>query len=602
MADTINSPAKLIKTVDYRDIIHYKIGGSVGTRHPRGTWQDPCGSLANVRTMLTARKLNRVWVYGAAILDADMASINWWGDIEVASQVNLNAFSVNLGVFHNLVIAGVPHAASVDIVEAWDCLITYITNPINLFAHNCVISTNTDHPLSGSCILNHCYATDNVAHVIMSYLSANNLMITNWRGDLTIQGIIAGAAVFIDGTGALSINGTGGTVTVRGDMEVTDLSAGAVTIVNLTSRATLDALQNLDDGIYYDSVNGVAGTDWPIGTAQNPSNTIANVITMCTARKVKKIYVSGALTLGATMQGYTFVGINKSAVITLGGQDISGSHFYNCTVTGAQGGAGYIYTHNCIIDAITGCAIYSFNDEFILSANTITLRSNTISYLTNPSSRSVPGWTAASVSFNGATTARIFLIGARGYFSARLSTHAANAMEVLGIGGCGFDTSAGNTAGSFIARGDTKFTVGGSGATETDLSLYASFNKIIGATGVFFEQPDAPFNIASSNAGELDIFDLTAANTQYIVRDMWLKCVDPGAETVTVRLYKLVNNAETLVRSFTITTLNYTSYFNLMDLFGVPAITGKNIRVCVIASAVGPYAVTGEYSYAKNNV
>lgn len=242
------------------------------------------------------------------------------------------------------------------------------------------------------------------------------------------------------------------------------------------------------DAIYYDAVNGEDGVAFPVGTAQHPSNDIAHVITMCTARKVNKIVVASSLTLSATMEGYTFIGRNKGITIDLGSQDVDTSHFYNCTVTGAQGGTGYIYCHDCIIDAVTGGAMYTYNCDHVTSANTITLRSGSISYLINPSSRATPGWSAASISFNGCTTTKIFLIGARGFFSARLSTNAGNVMEVLGVGGCGFDTSDGNTAGSFMARGDCKFVTGGLGATETDNSIYADTSGLRKLEdGVYFD-------------------------------------------------------------------------------------------------------------------
>jgi hypothetical protein len=71
---------------------------------------------------------------------------------------------------------------------------------------------------------------------------------------------------------------------------------------------------------------------------------------------------------------------------------------------------------------------------------------------------------------------------------------------------------------------------------------------------------------------------------------------------VTVRLYELVNDVLTLVDSFVINTTNYLTYYSLMDMFGIPYLAGDQLQVTVIASAVGPYAVTGNYSWAKTNV
>lgn len=118
-------------------------------------------------------------------------------------------------------------------------------------------------------------------------------------------------------------------------------------------------------------------------------------------------------------------------------------------------------------------------------------------------------------------------------------------------------------------------------------------------TAIFHEQEDTPVNVNASNAGETTILDLSVAGTRYIVRDLILKSADPGANSVTVKLYKLVNDVQTAIVSFPITTATFANYFCLMDMFGVPHLAGDNIKVTVTANAVGPYAVTGQYSHAK---
>lgn len=108
------------------------------------------------------------------------------------------------------------------------------------------------------------------------------------------------------------------------------------------------------DGVYYDVTNGVAGTIWPIGTRAHPSNTIANVLTLCARYHTNVIYVRGALTLGAAMDGYIFIGVGNHTddVITLNGQTIDDAVFRGVRVTGAQAlSRGYFY--DCTLDTIT---------------------------------------------------------------------------------------------------------------------------------------------------------------------------------------------------------------------------------------------------------
>ena len=124
---------------------------------------------------------------------------------------------------------------------------------------------------------------------------------------------------------------------------------------------------------------------------------------------------------------------------------------------------------------------------------------------------------------------------------------------------------------------------------------------IKGATGIFHEQTDTTVNITAIVASETDVLNLAVADTRYIVRSLRLKCADPGANTVTVRLYELVNDVLTVVGSFVIDTTNFGTYHSLMDMFGLPHLAGDNLKVTVQASA-SEYAVTGQYSHAKTNV
>lgn len=125
---------------------------------------------------------------------------------------------------------------------------------------------------------------------------------------------------------------------------------------------------------------------------------------------------------------------------------------------------------------------------------------------------------------------------------------------------------------------------------------------IEGATGIFHEQVDTAVNINAIAASETDVLNLVVANTRYIVRSLRLKCADPGANTVTVRLKELVNDVLTDVDTFDITNANFATYHSLMDMFGLPHLAGDELQVTVRASAGGPYAVTGQYSHAKTNV
>lgn len=115
---------------------------------------------------------------------------------------------------------------------------------------------------------------------------------------------------------------------------------------------------------------------------------------------------------------------------------------------------------------------------------------------------------------------------------------------------------------------------------------------------LFDQQPDTAVSVNAILASETNIFDLNVTGTTYQVNNLRLKSVDPGAETITVRLRELINDVSTIVDTFTIDTTNFGTYHSLMDMFGLPQLTGDDIQVTVQASAVGPYAITGQYQHS----
>lgn len=124
------------------------------------------------------------------------------------------------------------------------------------------------------------------------------------------------------------------------------------------------------------------------------------------------------------------------------------------------------------------------------------------------------------------------------------------------------------------------------------------YNDIVAINSGLQEQADTAINITAIAAGETNVFDLSVAATRYVIRSLRLKAADPGANTISVRLYELINDVSTVVTTFTIDTNNFGTYHSLVDMFGVPHLAGDNLKVTVQASAGGPYAVTGQYSHA----
>ncbi len=134
----------------------------------------------------------------------------------------------------------------------------------------------------------------------------------------------------------------------------------------------------------------------------------------------------------------------------------------------------------------------------------------------------------------------------------------------------------------------TAFTVGLAVGDEVVL--------LMGWAGTFGSVSDeVAINMTAVNTGETEVFNLPGPDVHYIVDKLRLKCEDPIANIVTVRLYELINAAPTQVDAFNITTMNFGAYLDLRDMFGVDRLVGDSLRMTLRASAGGPYIVLGSF-------
>jgi len=62
------------------------------------------------------------------------------------------------------------------------------------------------------------------------------------------------------------------------------------------------------DGVYVDEVTGVAGTAWPIGSKGTPVDNMTDALAIAVARKLRRIYCFGWMTIPSDVTGYEFIG------------------------------------------------------------------------------------------------------------------------------------------------------------------------------------------------------------------------------------------------------------------------------------------------------
>lgn len=328
------------------------------------------------------------------------------------------------------------------------------------------------------------------------------------------------------------------------------------------------------DSVHYDSA-GSPGTAWPIGTPTNPCNSLADVRTILVALNLHKIVVHGSLTLDATMQGYHFVGFNPldyNITLDINGQDVDDSIFENLHIVGAMGGTGlYTFFKHCLLGHgitnfsgwATDCALTGM---VTLAAGADVDWHNIQNYYGGP-----------TVSVGNPYELRIFRYSGR----LNLRDMTGGSLYLYCSGGAYIYIQSTCTGGQIFIYGDAAVRDQSGASCNVRLFTLRAEQKSISAN-VTTDETD--ILVKSLGSGEATS-----------IKSMRLKCADPGANTVTIRLYERVGAALTEVDSFDIEAANFGTYHSLMDMFGVPHIVTTDMKITGQASAGGPYAITGYY-------
>jgi len=372
-----------------------------------------------------------------------------------------------------------------------------------------------------------------------------------------------GAAAFNNVNGNITLQGTGFSAQIKKGttFRVLNISSIEIDVANMDAKVETNQYY---DRIFFDEDTGIAGTAWPIGTPQVPSDVIADVITMCVARNLHKINVHGALTLGAAMAHYCFFGSEHediTDVLNLSDEAVDGSHIEGLIVTGGQGGTGYLTLVRCIVNALTlfqgrmnYCSFWSgtcsFKDvgyidlvdcESIYGVVTIEVQA--------PARASIKNW-RGNLILTAQDGGLLFVRGIKG--TLEIDAMTAGTLSVY-ANGADITINADCSGGTINIYGNARVTGAGGGVTinnytlDTDLgtidtvvdSIKAQTDKLAGAT------PGVGSATENWNAAEADIVSIGANDTKNKLHSLLVNISAMTATaTITIRMYTQINGTE----------------------------------------------------------
>jgi hypothetical protein len=429
---------------------------------------------------------------------------------------------------------------------------------------------------------------DNLDTTVSSRAAPGDQMALTAAEETAIQSKILSDATPFPGANidtTISSRATPADVTaVDTEVESTSLSAGDGSVANNTRNGKLlrYVADNLGggggptdwDAVYFDPNNGntlVAGND---GTPVKPLSLEADVLTQIAAKKLSKVMIVASegvgvplFTLPGNVTGISFWGTSYGhPQLAINAKDAVSCDFHFLSITGIIGAASSAEFYNCQINVsdLPGCY---YED---------------CSVITNAPSGALALPVFKNCVFNGTID---------------------SAPGVTIYNGCGVILLTNNAAVSIIIGNGMDLTIDASCAVSS-ITVYGGVKITNNGTSTLNDYTNKPKAEVSVNttavlASETDIINLATSGFHYTVDKLRLKSDDPGGgNSVLVRLYELVNAVSTEVDNFTIDSANYTSFFSLMDMFGLQYLAGDNLRVSVEQLvAGGPTAITGSYTY-----
>jgi hypothetical protein len=400
------------------------------------------------------------------------------------------------------------------------------------------------------------------------------------------------------------------------------------------------------DAVFFDSVNGVPGTSFPIGTAEAPVNNIGDALKIAAARKSKTIkLVYGVITLYADISDINFIGnyyndpgyLFTNNTIELNGFKASGCTFRGVNIDNNSLGvpdAGNLYRCGYFIDCdiiyadtIDHCISF-YNCSDIECSNNLTYCYNfyNISYISaitmsfcanfiNCKSVSVINMTNSGQFYDCDYMSATNTTDNKGFFNCSMGT--SNTLNNPTAGLFNFHGSIitiTNLTNTITCWGDFTLILDGTCAAGT-VNVYGNVKLINNAAAGctvndYTNKPnkEVPVNTTAPNGSENNFLDLETANFHYTIDDLILKCATPGADTIVITLYKEVNGGwPVAVHTFSVTAAGalvrgvssgYANYLGLDDMFTRTQLAGDKIKITVkTTGAGGGYAVTGSYCY-----
>ena len=333
-----------------------------GTIFPCGTERAPVNNLVDAYAIATARGFMTIFAIG----DLTIASGTFINFTFTGQGQNLSTLMIeSAAVMTNCTFTECRAEGTLDgesnLRECTIGTLQYISGIVE----RCILDSS-DITLGGSEGGHFIDCVSGVPGVLMPMINAGgsgqSFSLRGYSGGITIWNKTGPDPVSIDlnsGQVMLKNTVTNGTIVARGIGKLIDEAGnrilsgtwnGGVTIVNETIDSEIVNLVKYQDQKVYINTELVAIGE---GTARDPYNTVADALDFAELVGITEMVILADATLDRNFKGFRVSSIGIAAV-DIGGQDITGTVFYNLRLTGASGGGSFTGSACSLDNGMTG--------------------------------------------------------------------------------------------------------------------------------------------------------------------------------------------------------------------------------------------------------
>lgn len=339
------------------------INGTSGTAYPIGTPEFPSNNWDDIHTIAESNGFTDIQIIGDYTFSSTMYVTDGYNFIGRGFQTSTFTFESGCIIANCELYAAKCTGNLTGVIGFTDCLVEGIGS-VGLFPSSqdvvferCAIAGTQTLPsnYSGKLKIINCWSDSGLSTLDVGDSTAN-IYVVNFTGDIALSNVSNPVTIIADlNSGQIVLNDTctDGNITIRGIGRLTDNSLGITVYADELLNKENIVKANWDK-VWLDVDHGVAGTTFPIGTIEQPSNNMADALTILSGIGSERIHAHGSITLTQDLSDVSIEGHGYgSCTINFNGHLLTEVKFESLTVTGTAATGSLFSGDNCRLNSVT---------------------------------------------------------------------------------------------------------------------------------------------------------------------------------------------------------------------------------------------------------